>query len=70
MSRSPAYRIFERLAQLEFLRSTGNGRWRLGPVAARLATVQSTDVVDIAPELLRALAQQTRETLGVAALKW
>lgn len=70
ISRSAAYRLVERLHQLEFLHPAGSGRWRLGASAARLAmaAIQTTDVVDVAPELLRLLVQQTRETVGLGVL--
>lgn len=70
ISRSAAYRIVEKLAQHEFLHAAPDGRWRLGPAAARLAmaAVQSTDVADVAPELLRVLVQQTRETVSLGVL--
>ena len=44
------------------------GMWVPGPTAARLAVsaVQSVDVVQIAPEYLRMLVQQARETVGLA----
>lgn len=66
-SRSATYRLVERLHQAGYLASSPSGAWRLGPAAARLAmsSVQSTDVVQAAPELLRLLAQQTRETVGL-----
>lgn len=70
MSRSAAYRIVEKLSQYDFLNPTTNGRWRLGPAAARLAmaAVHSADVADVAPELLRVLVQQTRETVSLGVL--
>jgi DNA-binding IclR family transcriptional regulator len=70
ISRSATYRLVERLQDAGYLAQTGNGRWRLGPAVARLASaaVQTVEVVDVAPELLRALAQQTRETVGLGVL--
>ncbi|MEW2570627.1 IclR family transcriptional regulator [Streptomyces sp. NPDC047070] len=70
ISRSAAYRIVEKLSQYDFLHASSNGRWRLGPAAARLAmaAVHSTDVADVAPELLRVLVQQTRETVSLGVL--
>lgn len=70
ISRSAAYRIVEKLSQYDFLHATPGGRWRLGPAAARLAmaAVHSTDVADVAPELLRVLVQQTRETVSLGVL--
>lgn len=70
ISRSAGYRIVEKLAQYEFLTAAPQGRWRLGPAASRLAmaAVQSTDVADVAPELLRVLVQQTRETVSLGVL--
>lgn len=70
ISRSAAYRLVERLQQAGYLVQGATGRWRLGPAVSRLASaaVQSVDIVDVAPELLRVLAQQTRETVGVGVL--
>lgn len=70
MSRSAAYRLVERLRATDYIVSSASGRWKLGPAAARLAmaAVQSTDVVHVAPELLRLLVQQTRETVGLGVL--
>ncbi|CAL9364372.1 IclR family transcriptional regulator [Streptomyces sp. enrichment culture] len=70
ISRSAAYRIVEKLSTYDFLHATSDGRWRLGPAAARLAmaAVHSADVADVAPELLRVLVQQTRETVSLGVL--
>lgn len=70
ISRSAAYRVMDRLREADFVVSADGGRWRLGPAAARmaLAAVQSTDVLQVAPEMLRLLVQQTRETVGLAVL--
>ena len=70
MSRSAAYRIVDRLRDTDYVTSGASGRLKLGPAAARLAlaAVQATDVVHVAPELLRLLVQQTRETVGLGVL--
>ncbi|HMH59473.1 MAG TPA: IclR family transcriptional regulator [Galbitalea sp.] len=70
LSRSSAYRLVERLQAVDYLVQDSSGQWRLGPAAARLAmaAVQTTEVVDVAPEYLRMLVQQTRETVGLAVL--
>lgn len=67
LTRSTTYRLVDRLDQAGYLAPASSGQWRLGPAAARLAmtAVQSTDVVHAAPDLLRSLAQQTRETVGL-----
>lgn len=71
ISRSTTYRLLDRLRQRGYIDDIGHeGLWHLGPAAARLAlaAVQSSDVAQIAPEYLRMLVQQTRESvnLGVA----
>ena len=69
LSRSTTYRLMDRLREAGFAEPADEaGLWRLGPAAARLATaaVQSNDVVHVAPDLLRLLVQQTRETVGLA----
>lgn len=70
ISRSAAYRIIDHLRAADFVVTSSTGRVKLGPAAARLAmaAVQATDVVHVAPELLRLLAQQTRETVGMGVL--
>ncbi|WP_037370789.1 IclR family transcriptional regulator [Amycolatopsis orientalis] len=70
MSRSSAYRIVDRLRETDYVVTGSNGRLKLGPAAARLAmaAVQATDVVHVAPELLRLLTQQTRETVSLGVL--
>jgi IclR family transcriptional regulator, acetate operon repressor len=67
LSRSTTYRLIDRLDQAGYVDAAASGRWRLGAAAARLAmaAVHSTDVVHAAPDLLRSLAQQTRETVGL-----
>src|SRR5690625_5166307 len=68
LTRSTTYRLVDRLHRSGYLSSEeGNGVWRLGSSAARLAmaAVQSTDVIHAAPELVRLLVQQTRETVGL-----
>lgn len=68
LSRSTTYRLMDRLQALGFVVRVGDqGRWKLGPAAARLgaAAAQSADVAHVAPELLRVLVQQTQETVGL-----
>lgn len=68
VSRSTTYRLVERLRQRGYLDDVGQaGVWRLGPAAARLAlaAVQSSDVAQVAPEYLRMLVQQTRESVNL-----
>ncbi|MGH3500051.1 MAG: IclR family transcriptional regulator [Nocardioidaceae bacterium] len=67
-SRSTTYRLVDRLGERGYLdRAHGDGQWRLGPSVARMAmaAVQSTDVIHAAPEVMRLLVQQTRETVGL-----
>jgi DNA-binding IclR family transcriptional regulator len=70
ISRSATYRLVERLHEDQYIIQTPTGQWRLGPSIARLAmaAVQSVEVMDVAPELLRALAQQTRESVSLGVL--
>ncbi|WP_314325086.1 IclR family transcriptional regulator [Paenarthrobacter ilicis] len=70
ISRSAVYRLVERLNQDQYIVQSPDGRWRLGPSIARLAmaAVQSVEVINVAPELLRALAQQTRESVSLGVL--
>ena len=70
LSRSSAYRLVDRLQAVDYLVQDSSGQWRLGPAAARLAmaAVHATEVVNVAPEYLRMLVQQTRETVGFAVL--
>lgn len=68
VSRSTTYRLVERLRQRGYVDDIGHtGVWHLGPAAARLAlaAVQSSDVAQIAPEYLRMLVQQTRESVNL-----
>ena len=68
VSRSTTYRLVERLRQRGYIDDIGDpGTWRLGPAAARLAlaAVQSSDVAQVAPEYLRMLVQQTRESVNL-----
>ncbi|ASN20108.1 IclR family transcriptional regulator [Arthrobacter sp. YN] len=68
VSRSTTYRLVERLRQRGYVDDIGRaGVWHLGPAAARLAlaAVQSSDVAQIAPEYLRMLVQQTRESVNL-----
>ena len=69
MSRSAAYRIAETLKEWGFLESDPlSGRWRLGVEAKRIGLValRSTDIMQIAPRMLRALVEQTRESCNLA----
>jgi DNA-binding IclR family transcriptional regulator len=69
LSRSTTYRIAERLRELGFLEVNGaTGRWRLGRESVQLGVValQSTDVMQVAPELLRALLQMAGEAVNLA----
>lgn len=70
MSRSAMYRLVERLNEDQYIVQSPAGHWRLGPSIARLAmaAVQSVEVMDVAPDLLRALAQQTRESVSLGVL--
>lgn len=66
VSRSAVYRLVERLEAAEYLMFT-DGRWRLGPAAARMAmaAVQNMDVLTVAPPMLRDLAHRTGETVSL-----
>ncbi|PRY58496.1 IclR family transcriptional regulator [Glycomyces artemisiae] len=68
-SRSAVYRLVERLQAAEYL-AHADGRWRLGPAAARMAmaAVQRMDVFAAAPPLLRDLAARTGETVNLGVL--
>jgi DNA-binding IclR family transcriptional regulator len=69
LSRSTTYRIAERLRELGFLEvNAGTGRWRLGREAVQLGVValQSTDVMQVAPELLRLLLRMAGEAVNLA----
>lgn len=68
VSRSTTYRLVDRLRQRGYVDDIGQaGVWHLGPAAARLAlaAVQSSDVAQVAPEYLRMLVQQTRESVNL-----
>jgi DNA-binding IclR family transcriptional regulator len=68
LSRSTTYRLIDRLRMRGYVDDTGSeGLWRLGPAAARmaLAAVQSSDVAQVAPEFLKILVMQTRESVGL-----
>lgn len=68
LSRSTTYRIMDRLRVKGYIDDIGTeGSWRLGPSAARLAlsAIQSSDVAQVAPDFLRVLVQQTRESIGL-----
>jgi len=69
LSRSTTYRIGERLRELGFLEvNAATGRWRLGREAVQLGVValQSTDVMQVAPELLRVLLEMAGEAVNLA----
>lgn len=69
LSRSTTYRIAERLRDLGFLEvNATTNRWRLGREAVQLGVValQSTDVMQVAPELLRALLEIAGEAVNLA----
>jgi IclR family acetate operon transcriptional repressor len=69
LSRSTTYRIAERLRELGFLEvNASTNRWRLGREAVQLGVValQSTDVMQVAPELLRSLLQMAGEAVNLA----
>lgn len=69
LSRSTTYRIAERLRELGFLEvNAATGRWRLGREAVQLGVValQSTDVMQVAPELLRVLLEMAGEAVNLA----
>jgi DNA-binding IclR family transcriptional regulator len=69
LSRSTTYRLAERLRELGFLEvHAGTNRWRLGREAVQIGVValQSTDVMQVAPELLRALLQLSGEAVNLA----
>jgi IclR family acetate operon transcriptional repressor len=69
LSRSTTYRIAERLRELGFLEvNASTNRWRLGREAVQLGVValQSTDVMQVAPELLQALLQMAGEAVNLA----
>lgn len=69
LSRSTTYRLVEKLAEHGFAEcSVATGRWQLGPAAAQMgmAAVQQVNLTHVAPEMLRLLLEQTRETVGIA----
>jgi DNA-binding IclR family transcriptional regulator len=69
LSRSTTYRIAERLRELGFLEiSSTTGRWRLGRETVQLgvAALQSTDIMQVAPDLLQGLLEQTKEAVNLA----
>ena len=69
LSRSTTYRLAERLRELGFLEtSPDSNRWRLGREAVQIGVValQSTDVMQVAPPLLRALLQLAGEAVNLA----
>lgn len=69
LSRSTTYRLMDRLSDAGFVSADRlTGVWQLGAEAARLgvAAVQSADLTHVAPELLRTLTEQARETVGLS----
>jgi DNA-binding IclR family transcriptional regulator len=69
LSRSTTYRIAERLRELGFLEvNAATGRWRLGRETVQLGVValQSSDVMQVAPELLRVLLEMAGEAVNLA----
>lgn len=69
LSRSTTYRIAERLRELGFLEvSSTTGRWRLGRETVQLgvAALQSTDIMQVAPDLLQDLLEETKEAVNLA----
>jgi DNA-binding IclR family transcriptional regulator len=69
LSRSTTYRIAERLRELGFLEvNPATSRWRLGREAVQLgvAALQSTDVMQVAPEALRLLLDMAGEAVNLA----
>ena len=69
LSRSTTYRIAERLRELGFLEVGAiTNRWRLGREAVQLGVValQSTDVMQVAPELLKLLLEMAGEAVNLA----
>ena len=69
LSRSTTYRIAERLRELGFLEvNAATSRWRLGREAVQLgvAALQSTDVMQVAPEALRLLLDMAGEAVNLA----
>ncbi len=69
LSRSTAYRIAERLRELGFLEvASATGRWRLGREAVQIgvAAVQSTEIMQVAPERLQRLLDRARESVNLA----
>jgi len=69
LSRSTTYRIAERLRQLGFLEvNSATSRWRLGREAVQLGVValQSTDIMQVAPEALKLLLEMAGEAVNLA----
>jgi len=69
LSRSTTYRIAERLRELGFLEiNAANARWRLGREAIQIgvAALQSTELMSVAPPVLSALLEGTREAVNLA----
>lgn len=69
LSRSTTYRLVERLRELGFLEmSTVSGKLRLGLESMQIgvAALQSTDVMQIAPEFLKRLSEQADASANLA----
>jgi DNA-binding IclR family transcriptional regulator len=69
LSRSTTYRLVERLRELGFLEVNAvSGRLRLGLESMQIgvAALQSTDVMQIAPEYLRSLSEQAGASANLA----
>src|SRR5262245_52723568 len=71
LSRSTIYRLVDRLRESGWLAvDSPTGHWRLGRSAARMASaaVAGTELRDIAGPALRALRDETQETVSLAVL--
>lgn len=69
LSRSSTYRIAEKLHELGFLEiNPRNGRWRLGREVVQLGVValQTTDVMEVAPQFLHELRMASSEAVNLA----
>ena len=68
LSRSTAYRLAEHLRSLGFLEINGrSGGWRLGREIIQLgvASLQSTDLMQVAPLFLQELLEEARESVNL-----
>lgn len=69
LSRSTAYRLADRLRELGFLEiNPRTGGWRLGREVIQLgvASLQATDLMQVAPNVLMALLEDARESVNLA----